>query len=175
MARSSSLSLHSLSSIHELEELSLLVASAIGLYFIAGFTYRHFIRAGKNLRARYGSYAIVTGATDGIGKAIAMRLAERCGMNLILVSRTESKLKEVANEITQAYPKVQVDTVAIDFSAIDDQSVEKLRQLVKQYEVGVLINNVGLSYAYPEWYEPSPCRAPLWLSAASLQMSCEWE
>ena len=44
---------------------------------------------------KYGEWAVVTGATDGIGKAYSEQLAER-GMNVVLVSRTLSKLEEVA-------------------------------------------------------------------------------
>lgn len=43
---------------------------------LLNFIYVYFIRPGKNLR-KYGQYAIVTGATDGIGKAYAFELARR--------------------------------------------------------------------------------------------------
>jgi 17beta-estradiol 17-dehydrogenase / very-long-chain 3-oxoacyl-CoA reductase len=42
--------------------------------------------------------AVVTGATDGIGKAYAFELARK-GLNIVLVSRTMSKLQDVAKEI----------------------------------------------------------------------------
>jgi len=44
--------------------------------------------------------AVVTGASDGIGKSFAKQLAKR-GFNILLISRTESKLKAVADEITK--------------------------------------------------------------------------
>lgn len=43
-------------------------------------------------------FAVVTGSTDGIGKAYAKELAKR-GMNVVLVSRTLEKLEKVAHEI----------------------------------------------------------------------------
>lgn len=43
-------------------------------------------------------FTVVTGATDGIGKAYAFELARK-GLNVVLVSRTLSKLQEVAKEI----------------------------------------------------------------------------
>jgi 17beta-estradiol 17-dehydrogenase / very-long-chain 3-oxoacyl-CoA reductase len=45
-------------------------------------------------------HAVVTGSTDGIGKGYALELARR-GMNIVLVSRTESKLKAVQKEICE--------------------------------------------------------------------------
>lgn len=45
---------------------------------------------------------------DGIGKAFAFEFARK-GLNVFLISRTESKLKDVQAEIQKAYPKVKVD------------------------------------------------------------------
>jgi 17beta-estradiol 17-dehydrogenase / very-long-chain 3-oxoacyl-CoA reductase len=59
-----------------------------------------------------GSWAVVTGASDGIGKGIAFALAAR-GMNIALVSRTASKLQAVADEIKQKYPKCETTIVVV--------------------------------------------------------------
>lgn len=72
--------------------------------------YRFFLRPGKNLK-KFGGWGVVTGATDGIGKAYAFELA-RQGLSLLLISRTESKLKDTAAEITAKYPKVQVQILS---------------------------------------------------------------
>ena len=49
---------------------------------------------------RYGkdSWAVITGASDGIGKAVALELASR-GFNIVLVARKITKLEEVAKQI----------------------------------------------------------------------------
>merc|ERR1711988_880091 len=52
--------------------------------------------------SKCGKWAIVTGATDGIGKAYCIELAKQ-GLNILLISRTESKLKECAEELESAY------------------------------------------------------------------------
>lgn len=67
-------------------------------YFLRGF-YRHCIRRPKNLEVRYSNpnvpvWACVTGATSGIGLVFARELASR-GFNILLVSRSEKKLKDV--------------------------------------------------------------------------------
>ncbi|RHY25195.1 hypothetical protein DYB32_008475, partial [Aphanomyces invadans] len=90
--------------------IGLLVLAKIGLTLLSGF-YAFFLRGGKKL-TKYGKWAIVTGATDGIGKATALELARK-GMNIVLISRTQSKLDEVATEITTKYNTVSVKTVSV--------------------------------------------------------------
>jgi 17beta-estradiol 17-dehydrogenase / very-long-chain 3-oxoacyl-CoA reductase len=72
--------------------------------------YKSFLRPGKKL-TKLGKWAIVTGATDGIGKAYALALAKK-GMSIILISRTEAKLKAVKDEIdAKGYNGVEVKYV----------------------------------------------------------------
>lgn len=61
---------------------------------------RHFSGKAKDLNRRYGkkSWALVTGASRGIGKEYCMQLAQ-AGFNICLVSRTRSKLEEVEKKI----------------------------------------------------------------------------
>lgn len=56
------------------------------------------LRSFSNFKEKYGQWAIVTGATDGIGKEYARELAQ-LGMNVILMSRSIDKLTKVAQEI----------------------------------------------------------------------------
>jgi len=98
---------------------------------------------------KLGDWALVTGATDGIGKGFCMELAKK-GLNLVLVSRSPDKLAAVAQEIEEKF-KVQTKVVAIDFSK--EQNVqEKIEAAIKDLSVGVLVNNVGMSYEFPEYF-----------------------
>ena len=65
---------------------------------------------------KYGSWAVVTGCTDGIGKAYAEQLAKR-GLNIVLISRTLEKLNQQSNEIKDNY-KVETLVIAADFTGI---------------------------------------------------------
>jgi uncharacterized protein len=87
------------------------------------------------------SYALITGASKGIGKAIATELAKR-QRNLILVARSEQLLQSVAQEISQAHG-VQVHTLALDLSA--DGAAQSILNYCQQkrYEVDFLVNNAG--------------------------------
>ena len=55
-------------------------------------------------KERYGEWAIVTGCTQGIGKCYAEELAQR-GKNVVLISRTQSKLDTLSNELKTKYGK----------------------------------------------------------------------
>lgn len=93
---------------------------------------------------------------DGIGKAYAMQLAKK-GMSVVLISRTEAKLKEVKKEIEEKnYEGVEVSYVVCDYSKFDKKAQDKVEKEIKGLEVGVLINNVGASYRYPRYFHELP-------------------
>jgi len=110
--------------------------------------YPYKLAVPKNLHQLAGAnWAVITGSTDGIGKAYAFELAKR-GFNLVLVSRNDEKLKATAKEIS--YP-VEVKTIAFDFTNTDVTIYEdKLIKHLQGIEIGILVNNVGCSYDYPE-------------------------
>ncbi|CAI5463203.1 unnamed protein product [Closterium sp. Yama58-4] len=89
-----------------------------------------FLRPAKNLR-RYGSWAIVTGCTDGIGKGFAKELAKR-KINVILVSRTQEKLEAVASELSSKYKYLHEveDKLISDLININVEPVVRLTKIV---------------------------------------------
>eukprot|EP00578_Thalassiosira_sp_NH16_P019297 CAMPEP_0181098766 /NCGR_PEP_ID=MMETSP1071-20121207/12305_1 /TAXON_ID=35127 /ORGANISM="Thalassiosira sp., Strain NH16" /LENGTH=326 /DNA_ID=CAMNT_0023181391 /DNA_START=189 /DNA_END=1169 /DNA_ORIENTATION=+ len=122
---------------------------ALGLL---GIIYKYLLRPSVKL-TKCGKYAVVTGATDGIGKAYALALAKR-GMSLVLVSRTESKLKAVADEIdSKNYKGVEkTKYVVCDYSNFDEKTRARVAKELDGLDIGVLINNVGQSYRYPRFF-----------------------
>jgi 17beta-estradiol 17-dehydrogenase / very-long-chain 3-oxoacyl-CoA reductase len=72
-----------------------------------------FIFGGIDLK-KYGDWAIVTGCTDGIGKAYSQKLAEK-GLNLILLSRSLDKLNDLSKELEERY-KIKTKVLAVDFT-----------------------------------------------------------
>ncbi len=99
---------------------------------------------------KLGKWAVVTGATDGIGKEFAFQLAQK-GVNIVLISRNPDKLKQVASEIESQH-RVQTKTVAVDFTQSDEEYEERVEAELKGLEIGVLVNNVGMMYEYPNEY-----------------------
>ena len=99
-----------------------------------------------------GKVAIITGASRGIGKAIAKTCAG-LGINLSVAARGEGPLEETADEITKDY-KVQVLAVPTDVTKIED--LENLVNKTKEKfgKIDILINNAGVSSQYP--FEKQP-------------------
>ncbi|XP_036676004.3 hydroxysteroid dehydrogenase-like protein 1 [Drosophila suzukii] len=95
----------------------------------------------KTLVEKYGHWAVVTGATDGIGKEYARELA-RQGLNLVLISRTKEKLIAVTNEIESQY-KVKIKWIVADF-AKGREVYEHIEKELMGIEVSILVNNVGM-------------------------------
>jgi len=134
--------------------IQILIAFSL-LYFIKvsfsliRFFYVYFLRPRKNLK-NFGKWAIVTGCTDGIGKAIAEELASK-GHPLILISRTQSKLEEQEKELKEKY-KIETKIHALDFSTQNLSVFDGVNDIIKDLDIGILINNVGQSYEHAEYY-----------------------
>ncbi len=93
----------------------------------------------KTIRERYGEWALVTGASAGIGEAFARRLAEE-GINLILVARRVDRLRTLQAELEKARA-IQVLPVESDLTKDDFLSV--LVSAIGDRPVGILVNNAG--------------------------------
>ncbi|XP_078447435.1 very-long-chain 3-oxoacyl-CoA reductase 1-like [Wolffia australiana] len=117
------------------------------IYFFSRWVYVYFIRSPKCL-LHYGKWAIVTGAAKGIGKAVAVEMARK-GLNLVLVDRELELLKEVASEIKAEEPRVEILTVDFDLNGDIGDGVRRLGMAIEGLDVGVLVNNAGVSYRVP--------------------------
>ncbi|TGY44302.1 SDR family NAD(P)-dependent oxidoreductase [Clostridium sartagoforme] len=84
-------------------------------------------------------YALITGATKGIGKAFAKKLASE-NKNLILVARSEDLLKELKESLELKF-NVDIVIFRIDLSKLDE--VNSLIKELDDYEIDMLINNAG--------------------------------
>ena len=95
--------------------------------------------------ARYGSWGIVAGASEGLGAAYAEQLAER-GLNLVLVARRAELLQSLASELSTKY-KVETKIIPLDLTASD--AVEQIAENTKDLEIGLLIYNAAFSAIGP--------------------------
>lgn len=106
--------------------------------------------------SKKGTWAVVTGATAGIGEQFAHQLA-RAGFNLLIVSRTQSKLDKVANDLSEKYG-TEVATFVLDAATAGKQEYSKFAEKVEDLTGGVtvLVNNVGQSHEMPVLFSETP-------------------
>ncbi|XP_054630709.1 17-beta-hydroxysteroid dehydrogenase type 3 isoform X4 [Dunckerocampus dactyliophorus] len=94
----------------------------------------------KSFFSSMGEWAVVTGASEGIGREYAFALAEQ-GMNVVIMSRTKVTLDHVAKEIGNTTGR-KVKVLVTDFTM--DNVFSDIEEQLKDLNIGVLVNNVGM-------------------------------
>jgi short-subunit dehydrogenase len=115
----------------------------IGLTYAFWKSRDHFDPKPLAFTARYGDWALVTGASSGIGSALARQIAAD-GTKVVLSARREDRLVALAGEIERDF-EVETRVVVADLSESD--GAQKLLAAVSDLEIGLLVNNAGLGYA----------------------------
>ena len=90
----------------------------------------------------YGPWALITGASSGIGKTFAQQLAQR-GFNLVLVARRQPLLDSLANELQQAYA-IETRVVVADMAELAE--VDALIAACHGLDIGLVIPNAGIEF-----------------------------
>lgn len=105
--------------------------------------YNHFYRNPLNIQKTYGdkSHIIITGATEGLGRAFARELAVK-GIPLILISENEDSLKKVKNELEREF-SAKIQIIPFDFQTFSLSNYENLFTQLNNYDISGLMNNVN--------------------------------
>jgi len=100
------------------------------------------------------TYTLVTGASNGIGKAFAEECAAR-GRNVLLVALPEPKLQEVTNELSSQYPNQSFHLLGVNL--MERGAPQKVLNWCQEneFKVDLLINNAGLGNSGPFISRPS--------------------
>ncbi|KAA8592999.1 17-beta-hydroxysteroid dehydrogenase type 3 [Etheostoma spectabile] len=93
----------------------------------------------KSFFTSMGEWAVVTGASEGIGRAYAFALAKQ-GMNVVIMSRTKVTLDQVAKKIGDTTGQ-RVKVIVTDF--MKDNVFSEIEDQLRDLNIGVLVNNVG--------------------------------
>jgi short-subunit dehydrogenase len=94
---------------------------------------------------KYGPWALVTGASRGLGAGFARQCAER-GLNLVLVATNAALLQKQADDLKNDC-SVAVRTIVVDLSRED--FLQEIAPVTDSLEIGLLVNNAGLSQVRP--------------------------
>jgi len=94
----------------------------------------------KSLKEKYGSWALVTGASSGIGKEFAKYFADE-GFNLVLVARRIERLEELAKQLKE---KNNIDVISVCADLSKDDFLSLVLEKIKDIEINILVNNAGI-------------------------------
>ena len=94
---------------------------------------------------RYGPWALVTGASSGIGAEFARQLADR-GLDVVLVARRQDRLQSVSDEVESASGRA-TRIVVSDLTA--DNGCQRVIDQTADLDVGLLVNNAGYGMSGP--------------------------
>lgn len=105
-------------------------------------TQRARIDTPRLLTRLHTGYALITGGSHGIGRAIALECAAR-GINVLIVALPEPNLEQTLDIINDRYPEVRVDGLGIDLRA--PRAAEEIAGWLREndYAIDILVNNVG--------------------------------
>lgn len=143
----------------EFQEIFIVTTSTVGFISLCKpiisflrWVWAVFLRPPKNLKD-YGSWALITGSTDGIGKALAFEMASK-GLNLVLVGRNPSKLEVTSTELHEKYGgQIQIKNIVIDLAKFSGEEIgNAIEEGIKGLDVGILINNAGVAYPYARFF-----------------------
>lgn len=90
-------------------------------------------------QTKYGPWALVTGASSGIGTELARLIAGK-GLNIILVARRQERLERLALEIEKKNG-VKVKSILADLTT--EEGIERVKAETEALEIGLLVNNAG--------------------------------
>src|SRR5690349_19705196 len=96
----------------------------------------------KNLRSTYGRYAVVTGASSGIGEQFARELAA-AGVDVVLVARRTDRLEALAAELSRTHGTTN-KVVTLDL--LTSGAVDDLWQQVADLDVGIVVAAAGVYF-----------------------------
>lgn len=117
-------------------------------YSISCFVHFHFLHRSGLPRYQHPrdskerAWALVTGASDGIGKGFAQELCHR-GFNVVIHGRNKTKLRSVADDLKKDFPEATVRLAVLDAYPISEKTLDEMIASLDDLPVTVLINNVG--------------------------------
>jgi short-subunit dehydrogenase len=99
----------------------------------------------RRFRERYGPWAVVAGASSGLGAEYARQLAE-IGLSVVLVARRETELNKLADELAARH---RIQTLALALDLVDEATPGRIAEACADLDVGLLVYNAARSLIGP--------------------------
>jgi short-subunit dehydrogenase len=96
-------------------------------------------------RNKYGPWALIAGASEGIGRAFALSLARR-GVHLVLIARKEAPLQRLSEELKRVH---RIDSLVLPRDLSTTGAVNRVTEAVADLDIGLLIYNAVLAETGP--------------------------
>lgn len=116
-----------------------------------------------HFKARYGDWALVSGAAQGIGASYCDRLGAM-GLSLIALDNDEAALTQSTNQLAEKYPQIQIKPLVVDLA--DAEALNRALDGLAEIEIGVLVANAGIG-GVGRWLE-----VPLELKMRMIAINC---
>lgn len=95
-----------------------------------------------SFKEKYGAWALITGASSGIGESFARKFASY-GINLIVLARRIERLEKLKSELEN---KFNVEVIPLQVDLQNENFLEEIKSVIDSKEIGILINNAGFGY-----------------------------
>lgn len=96
----------------------------------------------QNVRRKYGDWAIVTGGSSGIGRALVERLLEQ-GVNVVVVALDNDLLTDTMKELSARYDTVKIRSVGADLTRDPERYMDDIKAATDDIAVSMVFNNAG--------------------------------
>lgn len=116
---------------------------SIGTWLIPQLVQSYLLKE-QDLKKKYNAkWALVTGGSSGIGRAIVDKLA-RQGLNVFIVALedNEKKLENTAKELTERYPEQEFVAMDVNLAGVDE-AIERIAEATKDHDIQLIFNNAG--------------------------------
>jgi len=132
----------------------LFVVGSLFVVFMIYHAFSQFISMKQLVRGsdlasvkKYGGWTVVTGCTDGIGKAYCLEMVSVLD-KFVLIGRNAKKLSSLSVELAARNTSVEVITLTVDF--VDELDYERIESQLAKLDIGIFMNFVGVSYPLPQ-------------------------
>lgn len=108
------------------------------------------VRSRADFRSRYGPWAVVAGASEGLGAEYATQIAAY-GLNVVLIARREPPLRDLAEQLTARYG---IETLPLPLDLAREDAAAVVEAATAELDVGMLVYNAALSVIGPFFDAP---------------------